>query len=274
MDLYVSDLDGTLLTSKQELSPETVSIINALIGQRMNFSIATARSFDSAGRIIAPLNLRLPMVVHNGVYVYDPVAGRNILANHMEADVTREILKRFEEHDIHPLVFAVDGDGENRVYYKGFHHPGEEAYIKGRLAGGDRRFRQIKDYEISRDHRFVTLVAIHDRVMLDPLHELCKKQYPVGIHYGEDIYSKSQWLEITHPAANKKQAVAFLKEYTGADRLICFGDNLNDLPMFEIADVKCAVSNANELLKKAANRITGSNNEDGVARFIQEGFSA
>ena len=73
MKLYISDLDGTLLNNQMCLSDETISILNKLIGEGLNFSFATARSIDSVEKIIKPLNLNLPYIIYNGVAVYDPV---------------------------------------------------------------------------------------------------------------------------------------------------------------------------------------------------------
>jgi hydroxymethylpyrimidine pyrophosphatase-like HAD family hydrolase len=54
------------------------------------------------------------------------------------------------------------------------------------------------------------------------------------------------------------------------DKMICFGDNLNDEPLFRIADEKYAVKNAYEKLKNLATGIIDSNNDDGVAKFLQK----
>ena len=54
------------------------------------------------------------------------------------------------------------------------------------------------------------------------------------------------------------------------DRVIAFGDGKNDVDMFEIADESYAVSNAHEVLKAKATGIIGSNNEDGVAKWLEK----
>ncbi|MDE6134546.1 MAG: HAD family hydrolase, partial [Muribaculaceae bacterium] len=59
-----------------------------------------------------------------------------------------------------------------------------------------------------------------------------------------------------------------LKERTGADRLMVFGDNLNDIPMFEVADVAVAVGNALPEVKAAADVVIEPNYTDSVARYI------
>ena len=92
-----------------------------------------------------------------------------------------------------------------------------------------------------------------------------QKLSSVHLTYYRDAYSENVWyLEIFHESASKKHAVQFLREYTGAGRVIVFGDNLNDLPMFEEADLSVAVENAAPQVKEAADFIT-----DDVVSFIE-----
>lgn len=71
--LYVSDLDGTLLNDNQKLDEESLETLNSLIDRGMNFTIATARSIDSVRSIINGLNLRLPIILINGVFIFDQI---------------------------------------------------------------------------------------------------------------------------------------------------------------------------------------------------------
>lgn len=61
-----------------------------------------------------------------------------------------------------------------------------------------------------------------------------------------------------------------LKEITGCDKVICFGDAINDISMFEIADEAYAVENANSQLKQISTEIIGSNSNDDVALWLLE----
>ena len=71
--------------------------------------------------------------------------------------------------------------------------------------------------------------------------------------------------------ATKDQAIRTLLEQYGLDKreLVVFGDGLNDLGMFGVADRSVAVANAFDALKERATTIIGPNEEDSVARYIQ-----
>jgi len=69
-------------------------------------------------------------------------------------------------------------------------------------------------------------------------------------------------------AASKANAIRQLKAHLGCERLVVFGDGKNDADMFEIADISCAMENAVDELKTMATYVIGSNNDDGVAKWL------
>ncbi|MEG2677055.1 MAG: HAD hydrolase family protein, partial [Oscillospiraceae bacterium] len=90
----------------------------------------------------------------------------------------------------------------------------------------------------------------------------------VEIAFYLNIYNGDYCIEIFTDKASKKNAIIKLKEILACDEVVVFGDNLNDLSMFEIAQRKYAVSNALEAVKSEATEVIASCDEDGVARFI------
>jgi len=85
----------------------------------------------------------------------------------------------------------------------------------------------------------------------------------------EDNYTPGQfWLELSSSAATKARAITALRAELGAERVVCFGDNLNDLPMFAAADHAVAVSNAAPEVQRAADELIGSNDDDAVADWL------
>ena len=69
---YISDLDGTLLNHEGQLPKDSINRLNRLIAQGLNFTIATARNYDSAYPLLSGLNLRHPVILFNGVYLTLP----------------------------------------------------------------------------------------------------------------------------------------------------------------------------------------------------------
>lgn len=69
--------------------------------------------------------------------------------------------------------------------------------------------------------------------------------------------------------ATKAAAARRLADQIGADQLIAFGDNLNDVPLFEMADQACAVANAVPQLLHIASEVIPSNDDEGVADWLE-----
>lgn len=88
--------------------------------------------------------------------------------------------------------------------------------------------------------------------------------------FSKDIYSGDYWLEILPKGATKANAILKLKEILGCDKVVSFGDNVNDIEMFKISDECYAVENAVDELKEYATAVIGSNNNDGVAKWLME----
>ena len=272
LKLFVSDLYGTLLNDKQELSETTVKTINNLIDKGLNFTIATARSLDTAWRIIEPLRLKLPIILNNGVFVYNPITNENIISNFVEKCKTENILRLIEEKGISPLVYTTNNQKENRVYYKGIFNKAQEDYISDRLKRGDRRFRITDDLKASLKQNVISIACIGGN-KIEEVYKTLKEKLDLTYHYTIEIYTKEPWLEISNKAANKKKSLEFLREYLQADEIIAFGDNLNDLPMFEVSNYCYAVENADILVKQAATNVIDSNIKNGVAIFLEEYFN-
>jgi hydroxymethylpyrimidine pyrophosphatase-like HAD family hydrolase len=82
--------------------------------------------------------------------------------------------------------------------------------------------------------------------------------------FGED----TGILEVFAPNVSKAEAVQSLAKEIGADKVVVFGDNLNDIPMMQVADVAVAVGNALPEVKAIAHEVIGTNTSNAVARYI------
>ncbi|MHA1729801.1 MAG: HAD family hydrolase [Promethearchaeota archaeon] len=270
--LIVSDLDGTLLNPKAELTPFTISVVNNLILKGFKFTIATARALESAMPILKPLNLQLPIVLHNGVSIYDPQLKKYIIQRFLPVSTVNQIINLYYKYKLNPLVYALNKADESKTYYTKITHKGERFYFDGRLKKGDPRFQKVD--VLPKDNEKVFEVNVIDREEnIQPVYLQIQANFDVSIHFMEDIYTPGfHWLEITHPSATKKNAINYVKKMLNIKKIICFGDSNNDLSMFELADECYAVENATKELKEIASGVIKNNEENGVALFLLEKF--
>ncbi|HZN20403.1 MAG TPA: HAD family hydrolase [Micromonosporaceae bacterium] len=268
--LYVTDLDGTLLDRTDRVAPETVEIVNSLVAEGLWFTVATARAPRSALPLLAGLDLRLPLVFMNGALIIDPASGQTVSRNVLAAGSARRVLDRYLAHGLRPFVHTLGPAGEQRVHYQGIGNACEEEYLSSRLAAGDDRFRLVRDFDAALDEAVLSLNVMDHLHRLDPLAQALGADPDVFTHFGPSIRRPSfAWLEVCHPRSNKGEAVRFVKEHVGADRLVCFGDNTNDVEMFVAADESYAVANAHPRTRSAASGVIGANDAHGVAVYLQ-----
>lgn len=267
--LYVSDLDGTLLDRRDRLPDYTVRTLNALLQKGMLFTFATARSWHSAHIVTEGLSPELPWIVHNGSMLCDGRTGSCTDQVFLTDAERREILSHCEALGIWPLCYGIL-NGEEKVFYlTGLpRHPGMERYINNRR--GDPRLTPVSSRDELLQGRTYYFTFIHDRGSLAPLWERVRSLPYVSLTFQQELYREEYWLEMTSREATKAKAALRLKERLGCDRLIAFGDAMNDLPLFHVADESYAVENAMPEVRAAATGMIGSNEDGGVARFLLE----
>ena len=106
---------------------------------------------------------------------------------------------------------------------------------------------------------------------IEAIYKKVKHLKGFAMSFYREIYIDNAYiLEIYSDRATKANAILKLKQYQDFNKLVCFGDNVNDLSMFKIADEGIAVGNAIEEVKQAAARVIGENNADGVATYLKE----
>ncbi len=268
MKLYVSDLDGTVLDHKAQISIFSKELFNRLIKNGANITFATARSIASAAPILKDIELRLPIITHNGVFIIDVNTGERLIS-HFYSEHSKNTAKEFFSSHLDALLVTSYIDGqEKQSWLSSRVNSGVKTYLKQR--SGDKRLRECDtlDELFAGDIFYITLIA--PMTELSELDEVFYNKNGLTRNYQADTYNeKEYWYEIYREDVSKANAVDELKMLTGADEVIAFGDNTNDLPMIVSADRGYAVANASEELKNAADGIIRSNEQGGVPIFIQ-----
>lgn len=263
--LYVSDLDGTLLNSSQTTSDYTNTVINDLVGKGIVFSYATARSFKTSSKVTKGLNANFPLVLYNGAFVLDGKSNEYIISNMFDKTFAA-LFEDLINSNIYPIVYSfIDGE-EKFSYIPGKSSSGMQDFVSSRY--DDSRNNPVNSVSDLLKGTPFYITCIDTPQKLEPLYIKYKNIYHCV--YSVDMYSGEQWLEFMPKTATKSNAVLQLKKILKCDKIVAFGDGINDIDMFKIADECYAVSNAVDELKEIATGILESNDDDGVAKWLSD----
>ena len=267
--LYVTDLDGTLLNRQDRINPKSIAIINELVKKGMLFTYATARSLVSASVVTEGLSTDFPVIIYNGVFIIHPSTEEIISEQNFTSEERQKVIEVIEKNNISPLVYSYV-DGIERVsWIVSRENDGIKRYLNNRK-GTDRRFRPISTKEELYQGEMFYYTCIGEREELQPIYDEVSKDARFRCTLQQELYRPEYWCEIMPAKATKAEAIKKLKQLWNCDKVVSFGDAVNDIPMFEISDECYAVENAVDELKAIATGITDSNENDGVARWLQE----
>jgi hydroxymethylpyrimidine pyrophosphatase-like HAD family hydrolase len=266
--LYISDLDHTLLRSDAMLSDHAYAVLSGLMSRGVLFTYATARSHGSARRATRGLPVRLPVITYGGTMTVDAETGDPAVVRHLSATALRDILDAVDRAGMQALVHTYAGGRDRISWIDGPLSDGVAHFLRGRP--GDARLAPVRTWgEIDHGHGYYVSI-IGDRAQTAALRaHLAPRLADCLLVHSEDTYAPGVfWLEIHTATGSKAHAARRLADEVGATHLVAFGDNDNDIPLFEIADESYAVANAVPGLRRLATGVIGANDTDAVVDWL------
>ena len=271
MELIVFDLDGTLLNEDSAISDYTSETLKLLAEHEIAYTVATGRTLHGARAILEGHQFLLPQAYKNGVMIWHPEQGQFSSGAMLTADELDHIVHACIQQGVTPFVFTLEEDQENVVYHPALQSAVEERLIHN-LGIEDNISARALD-ELPADAAITHVNAIGSSEAIKAVLNNVTDE-PNLVAYSGVAWEGRQWrwLDVHHSDARKGGAIEIMKELLGIERVVCFGDNDNDLSMFEMADESYAPANANDAIKAAATAVIGHHDEEGIARFLRERF--
>lgn len=267
--IFISDLDGTLLNKNAELGDYATGQLQQMIQNGLHFTVATARTWETVGKILGKIDLKVPVILQNGVCVYDPSEQKYIKVHAIPVESVMHVIDTMHAHGVHGFMYTIV-DNKLRTYYEELDTPWLVAFCEERQKKYDKEFRKADHFAEVASDSIIYFSIFNEKEVLDPIYDEIKEDPGLHIEYYKDIYSEDLWyLEVNAVTASKAESVKYVKEQGGYDHAVVFGDNYNDLSMFQVADEKIAVGNARDAVKEAADQVIETNAEDGVVRYLK-----
>ena len=268
--LFVSDLDGTLLNSKTEVSDVTAEIINREIESGLNFTISTARTPATALKIIKRLNLKMPVMLMNGVIIYDMERNAYIQKAVRDETVIMILLGLIKTRGLSCFLYGLENN-QFLAYYDSVDSTALNYFRNECIMKYDKKFIEVEDLSLIAGNDIIYCMLREPKERLEGLYRELSVVKGIKAEFYADIYSDENYmLEIFSDQASKKEALSYLRNIGDYDSVISFGDNLNDMALRNASDYFYAVSNAHPDIQNMADAVIPSNDEDGVARFIEQ----
>lgn len=271
--LYLTDMDGTLLNNEGKVSQKSKEIINSLTDKGLLFSVATARSIFSSKELLDGINITAPAVLQSGVMIYDFKNNKTVKCFSLNKDRFEKIISAFERHNKSPFAFFFNEQTENyEILFTDLKLKEHKNFYETRSKMQGLNIRKAEKYDIPEGYSpiFISLCDRYEDLTL--IKEEIDLIDGVGCSFYKDTYTPLWFLEVFSKQASKANGLLLVKELVKADKTVAFGDNLNDLPLFSVADLRCAVENAVSELKAVADTVIKSNEENGVAEYLKDNF--
>jgi Cof subfamily protein (haloacid dehalogenase superfamily) len=273
--LIASDIDGTIINSEGYMSDKTVEVINSLKDHDIDFTFATGRSFESTYDIAKQLDQDNPfgMICLNGLQTFEYPQETKIELGSLTYD---EIIEfgEFGKKFYMGVMYCYD----DAIYFQ-MDDVSYDDYIYG-MGDGARHFFNHRVPLIT----IKSIDEIEERLKTTRIQKIAYIQSP---EYMSIIISRMHdalpegfglmrvgegWTEVSKEGVSKGEALLAYAAKRGIkpEEIMVFGDSENDISMFEVAGVAVAMGNAMPNAIARSNARTLSNDDNGVAVYIEE----
>ena len=261
--LIAMDLDGTLNNDQKVITEKTKAALMAAQKEGIRLALASAR--PSPGLFKERDILRLQdhkgiLMSYNGGRIVDAETGKVLFETSMDLEETRQVLRKLESLPVTPIL-----------------DDGVQFYVadkNGYKVDYECKNNNMVCSEVGNLAEFLNFAPIKILMSVQPK-ELPQVQKEIAAFLPESltvVQTAAFYLEVIPKVINKGQGIRDICKVLGlsTEEVISFGDAANDIPMLREAGMGVAMGNAAEPVKAAANMVTLSNNEDGIAAALEK----
>ena len=261
--LIAMDLDGTLNNDQKVITEKTIAALMAAQKAGIRLALASARPSPGLYKERDILNLQDYdgiLMSYNGGRIVDAATGKVLFETSMDLQETKEVLRKLESLPVTPIL-----------------DDGVQFYVErkdGYKVDYECRNNHMNCQEVGNLAEFLTFAPIKILMSVLP-EELPEVQQKIATFLPESltvVQTAAFYLEVIPKVINKGQGIRDICKVLGisTEEVISFGDAANDIPMLKEAGMGVAMGNASQAVKAAANMVTLTNNEDGIAAALEK----
>lgn len=253
--LIATDMDGTLLNSKGELSPHFYEVFNALRAKDILFAAASGRQYFTLVENFKEVADDMFFIAENGTYI--AYKGEELAVHPLEKEIAHELIERGRALGLYVILATSKG-----------------AFLESR----DERFiKEVSKYYV-KNQVVEDLLRVEGDILKVTICDF-KGAEKNSYQAYKDLSHKVQicvageiWLDMMAHGVNKGMAIKDIQDKLGINynETMVFGDYLNDFEMLQSAYHSYAMANAHPKIKEVARFVAKSNDENGVIEKIKE----
>ena len=260
--LIVSDIDGTLLTSENDLLPLTEEMVRAVINdKRCDFTFSTGRAFPMTLPIATYFGLKIPFIYSSGA-IYDPRDDRVVSTFPIKPMQIKKVIKVAEEFRVGMIAHA-ETCMFCQVSDKDWETIESLEWMKGEKVDHAER---VEDIKTDIPGEIIRLDIFAEVDWLTAVWQEVKESIP-DVH----AVKMKRSIEISQDGMHKGSALIKLSQLLGVPlkNIMAVGDSLNDIPLLQTAGCGVAMDTAPDALKTAADVIVPSAGENGLVKALE-----
>lgn len=265
--ILFTDLDGTLLNDKKEISPGNQAAIDEILAAGHKIVITTGRPLSSGILIAERAGLMRDgcyVIAFNGGLIYEPYKDKIIYENRMPAELAKEIFRTALEAGLHIQTYS----------YSKVLALKETEDLKRYCRITEMKYEIVSDIDVAfeKEPCKVLVVNYHEKSEMERFQKEINTKYSDVIN---TFFSSDSLLEIVPKGTSKGNAVRWLCETLGIpiENSVAAGDAPNDIEMLKAAHIGAVMKNAFPGVREYGNYVTeNDNNHDGFAEIVQKFF--
>lgn len=257
--LVATDLDDTLLRDDWTLSERVIQAIRKAREQGVHVTFATGRMPASTRPYVEQLGLDVPIITYNGAMIQEAMSGEVLYRKVIPVETAREVVSWLLNQEVHLHLYQKDQVFVHKM------NDWSRGYARAtRVPVGETDLIKLLEQE---DEGIEKIILFGENKELEAWGKKIHERFTGKVHITS---SKPHFLELIHPEVNKGVALMALAKRLGINQedVMAIGDGLNDIEMIRYAGLGVAIGNARQEVKEAADVVTTSNQEDGVAQAI------
>ena len=269
---FITDMDGTFLNSKKEISPDAPSVMKELQQKGIKFIIATGRPDIAVKNYYYSLGMDDVVISNNGSLIRNLKTGEVVYQKSFtdyEIETIWQLFKEFGDDSIEFHIYTLNYIYCDRLSFsmarmKKFEEKfADELKTPMMVVEGDTLEAVKKNNEACQ--KVMMISKDHDK--LEKFYAIVKEKLNV-----DGTFSAKDFFDIMPAGCNKGSAIEKLASYYGYDVAYCvvFGDDFNDVQMLEVAGTSVCPSNARTEIKNICDEVIGSNEDFSVLKYVKD----